>query len=179
MIAAGQLVHRGRLIGRVAADLVLDQLDSAAEPLAPGESYLALLTAGPTGITVTKSHRASVPARPSAPSWAPVLTVLEVLYQDTGNSEIAATSLEDLRLVDRYQADPGPGLQLRLHPGRAIAGGALRVHSTPTTLLLPPNATTALWQRASGAWELAASSEGPPETTALGPLWLATTDAPA
>ena len=43
--------------------------------------------------------------------------------------------------------------------------------------MLPPNATTALWQRASGAWELAAPTAPPPETAPLGPLWLATTDA--
>src|SRR6185369_2846267 len=76
---------------------------------------------------------------------------------------------------DRYQAEPGTGLHLRLHPGRAIAGGTLRAHSTLTNLLLPPNATTYLWQRASGAWGLGTPT--PPETTALGPLWLITTDA--
>jgi hypothetical protein len=44
--------------------------------------------------------------------------------------------------------------------------------------MLPPNATTSLWQHASGAWELAALTDPPPETTAaLGPLWIATTDA--
>jgi hypothetical protein len=45
-----------------------------------------------------------------------------------------------------------------------------------TRLLLPPDATTCLWQRASGAWELTAPSAPPPETTAFGPLWIATTD---
>ena len=44
-----------------------------------GESYLALLTAGPTGITVTKSLRAPAPTRPAPPPWEPVLAVLEVL----------------------------------------------------------------------------------------------------
>jgi hypothetical protein len=43
--------------------------------------------------------------------------------------------------------------------------------------MMPPNATIWLWQRASGAWELAAPTGPPPETTALGPLWIATTDA--
>jgi hypothetical protein len=58
-----------------------------------------------------------------------------------------------------------------------LFGCTLRYHSTPTDLILPPNATTTLWQRASGAWELAASTDPPPESTALGPLWIATTDA--
>jgi hypothetical protein len=175
-IAAGQLIHRGCLVGRVATTLTLDPQDAAGEPLSPGQSYLALLTAGPTGVTLTKSRRGSAPARPAPPPWEPPLAAVAVRHEASA-SEIGPTDIEDLRIFDRYHAEPGAGLQLRVHAGRAIAGGTLRYHSTPTDLILPPNATTALWQRASGAWELAASTEPPPETTALGPLWLATTDA--
>jgi hypothetical protein len=39
--AAVHLIHRGRLIGHVGTDLTLDQLDSASDPLAPGQSYRA------------------------------------------------------------------------------------------------------------------------------------------
>jgi len=86
-------------------------------------------------------------------------------------------AVEKLARRLKRQAEPGSGLHLRVHPGRAIAGGTLRYHSAPTNLLLPPHATTCLWQRASGAWELTASTDPPPETTAFGPLWIATTDA--
>ncbi len=175
-VTAGQLVHRGRLIGLVAADVVLDQLDAAGEPLAAGEAYLAVLTAGPTGLTVTKGRRGNDPARPAPPPWEPPLARITV-RQQTAASEIEPTDIEDLRLFDRYWAEPGTGLHLRIHAGRAIAGGTLRYHSSLTNLLLPPNATTCLWQRASGAWDLAAPTDPPPETTALGPLWIVTTDA--
>jgi hypothetical protein len=175
-VAAGQLVHRGRLVGLVAGAVQLDQLDGAAEALAPGQLYVAVLSAGPTGITVTKGRRGSAPAHPAPPPWEPPIAAVAVRHE-AGASEIGSTDIEDLRVFDRYHAEPGAGLQLRVHAGRAIAGGTLRYHSTPTDLMLPPNATTALWQRASGAWELAAPTDPPPETTALGPLWIATTDA--
>jgi hypothetical protein len=67
----------------------------------------------------------------------------------------------DLRVFDRYHTEPGAGLQLQIHAGGAIASGTLRYHSTPTTLMLPPSATTTLWQRASGARELAALADHP------------------
>jgi len=175
-VAAGQLVHRGRLVGLVAAAVQFDQLDGAAEALAPGQLYMAVLSAGPTGITVTKGRRGSAPPRPAPPPWEPPIAAVAVRHE-AGASEIGPTDIEDLRVFDRYHAEPGAGLQLRVHAGRAIAGGTLRYHSTPTDLILPPNATSALWQRASGAWELAAPADPPPETTALGPIWLATTDA--
>jgi hypothetical protein len=116
--------------------------------------------------------------RPAPPPWEPPIALVTVRHQATA-SEIDPTDIEDLRLFDRYWAEPGAGLHLRIHPGRAIASGTLRYHSASTNLLLPPNATTHLWQRASGAWELAAPTDPPPETTALGPLWIATTDADA
>ena len=176
-IAAGHLIYRGDLLGQIATTLALSQEDATATPLAPGTSYLAVLSIGPNGLTITKGQQAPVPVRPSAPPWEPVLAVLAVLYQPSGITEIEPIHLTDLRTFDRYQAEPGTGLHLRLHPGRAIAAGTLRHHSTVTDLLLPPNTTTHLWQRATGAWELAAPTAPPPETTALGPLWIATTDA--
>ena len=175
-VAGGQLVHRGRLVGLVASAVQLDQLDGAAEALAPGQLYFALLSAGPTGISVTRGRRSSAPARPAPPPWEPPLAAVAVRHE-AGASEINPTDIEDLRVFDRYHAEPGAGLQLRVHAGRAIAGGTLRYHSALTTLMLPPSATSSLWQRASGAWELAPVPAPPPETTALGPLWIATTDA--
>jgi hypothetical protein len=175
-VAAGQLVHRGRLVGLVAAAVQLDQLDGAAEALAPGQLYMAVLSAGATGITVTKGRRGSAPALPAPPSWEPPIAAVAVRHE-AGASEINPTDIEDLRVFDRYPAEPGTGLQLRVHAGRAIASGTLRYHSTPTDLILPPNATSALWQRASGAWEVTAATDPTPETTALGPLWIVTTDA--
>jgi len=175
-ITAGHVIYRGRLIGLVGADILLDQQDAADAPLEPGQLYQALLTAGPTGYTLTKGLKGTTPTAPAPPPWEPPIALLTIHHQPT-ITEIAPADIEDRRLFDRYQAEPGTGLHLRLHPGQAIAGGTLRRHSTLTNLLLPPNATTYLWQRASGAWELSAPTDPPPETTALGPLWIAITDA--
>ncbi len=178
-IAAGHVIHRGRLRGHVGIDITLDQQDAASAPLEPGQLYQALLTAGANGFSVTKGPRGTVPVRPAPPPWEPSIALVTVRHQATASSEIDPTDIEDLRLFDRYWAEPGAGLHLHVHPGRAIAGGTLRYHSAPTNLLLPPNATICLWQRASGAWELTAFADPAPETTALGPLWIATTDADA
>jgi hypothetical protein len=175
-IAAGHVIHRGRLRGHVGTDIPLDQLDVDGALLEPGQLYQALLTAGDNGFTVTKGPRGTAPSRPAPPPWEPSIALVTVRHQATA-SEIDPTNIEDLRLFDRYLAEPGTGLHLRVHPGRANAGGTLRYHSAPTDLLLPPDATTCLWQRASGAWELTAPTDPPPETTALGPIWIATTDA--
>jgi len=174
-IAAGHVIHRGRLRGHVGMDITLDQQDAAGVPLEPGQLYQALLTAGANGFTVTKGPRGNVPSRPAPPPWESPIVLVTVRHQATA-SEIDPTDIEDLRLFDRYWAEPGTGLHLRVHPGRTIASGTLRYHSAPTDLLLPPNAMTCLWQRASGTWELTALSDPPPETTAFGPLWTATTD---
>jgi hypothetical protein len=174
-IAAGHVIHRGRLRGHVGTDIILDQQDATDAFLEPGQLYQALLTVGANGFTVTKGPRGTGPSRPVPPPWEPSLALVTVRHQATA-SEIDPTDIEDLRLFDRYWAEPGTGLHLRIHPGRAIAGGTLRYHSAPTDLLLPPDAITCLWQRASGAWELTALADPPPETTALGPLWIATTD---
>jgi hypothetical protein len=153
---------------------------TAARPVglvaAGGQLYLAVLSAGATGITLVKGRRGSAPERPAPPPWESPLAAVAV-RPEAGASEIGPTGIEDRRVFDRYHAEPGAGLQLRVHAGRAIAGGTLRYHSSPTSLILLANATTALWQRASGAGELAAASDPPPETTALGPIWLATTTA--
>jgi hypothetical protein len=175
-IAAGHVIHRGRLYGYVGTDIQLDQQDAAGAPLEPGQLYQALLTAGANGFTVTKGPRGTVTSRPEPPPWEPSVALVTIRHQATA-SEIDPTDIEDLRLFDRYWAQPGTDLYLRIHPGRSIAGGTLRYHSAPTLLLLPPNATIYLWQRASGAWELTTLADPPPETTALGPLWIATTTA--
>jgi hypothetical protein len=174
-VAAGQVVYRGRLLGQVGTTVTLDQLDGGGEPLEPGQLFRATLSAGPAGLTATKSLRGVDPTRPAPPPWEPALAAITVRHQAEA-SEIEPTDIEDLRIFDRYHAEPGPGLQLRIHAGRAIAGGTLRYHSTPTTLQLPSNATTHLYQRANGAWELTPATAPPPETTVLGPLWIATTD---
>jgi hypothetical protein len=176
-VGPGQVVHRGRLAGLVPDALELDQADGDAEALAAGQAYQAVLSAGAAGITVTKGLRASSPARPAPPALETPIAAVTVRYQAGGTTEVEGTDIVDLRVFDRYFAEPGAGLQLRVHAGRAIAGGTLRYHSAPTALALPASATRELWQRASGAWELVEPGDPPPETTALGPLWIVTTDA--
>jgi hypothetical protein len=173
-VAAGHCVCRGRLYGQVAATLPLDQADAAAEALEAGQAYLAIVSAGAAGLTITKGARGAVPVRPAPPVWDIPLAVVEVRYQAGGTTIVEATDLTDLLVYDRYLVQPGAGLELRLHAGQAIGGGTLRHHGTRQALPLPASATRFLWQRANGAPELTAGD--PPETTALGPWWRVTTD---
>ncbi len=173
-IAAGHYLHRGRLYGQVAVALSLDQTDTAAEALGAGEAYRAVVSAGASGLTITKGARAVAPLRPATPVWEVPLADLEVHYQSGGTSVIGVTDLTDLLVYDRYVALAGTGLELRLHAGRAVGGGTLRHHSAIQALALPATATRYLWQRSNGAPEL---TEGdPPESTALGPWWKIATD---
>jgi hypothetical protein len=176
-VAPGLYVHQGRLRGLVAPPVTLDQTDSAAAALAAGQSYWAVLSAGAAGLTVTKGLRAAVPTKPAPPAGELPLAAVQV-HQTGGASSIAAADVVDLVVYDRHWAEPGTGLQLRVHAGQAVGGGTWRTWSTPVALALPASATRWLWQRASGAWELTAT-DVPPETTALGPLWRVTTDAGA
>jgi hypothetical protein len=177
-ISPGRFVLRGRLRGQVTTAVTLDVNDGAGEPLAAGEAYWAVLSAGGAGVTVTKGLRATVPERPAPPAWEPPLAAVQV--RETGGSpEIEATDVEDLTVYDRHAAEAGTGLQLRVHPGQTVGGGTWRFHSVPVFLALPASATRWLWQRTSGAWELTDDSAAAPETTALGPLWQITTDTDA
>jgi len=172
-VAAGHYVHRGRLLGVVTTALTLDQADAAAEALEAGEAYIAVVSAGAAGLTLTKGSRAIAPRRPATPAWEVSLAAVEVRYS-AGDTVVEGTDLTDLLVYDRYFAEPGTGLELRLHAGQAVGGGTLRYHSTIQTVAVAASSTRYLWQRASGAAELTAGD--PPETTALGPWWKVTTD---
>jgi hypothetical protein len=173
-IAAGHYVHRGRLRGVVATAVPLDQADVAVEALEAGEAYRCVVSAGAGGLTVTKGARAAAPAQPAAPVGEVSLAAAEVRYQSGGTTVVEVTDLTDLLIYDRYAAVPGAGLELRLHAGQAIGGGTLRHHGVIQALAVPASSTRSLWQRANGAPELTAGD--PPESTAIGPWWILTTD---
>ncbi|MCP4658571.1 MAG: hypothetical protein GY856_24435 [bacterium] len=68
---------------------------------------------------------------------------------------------------------PGTGIEVRVHPGTAIAGGTWRVWSRVASVPVSPATTETIWQLASGLYEVGST---PPESSAL-PLWEVETDA--
>lgn len=186
-VAGGAGIVRGELVTLLAADVALDQLDSAAEALALGEAYWATLslTSLPSlpslgSLTLTKGLKALSPSPPAAPAGEALIEQILVRYQ-TGSSVIAPEDVAGRLTYGRYLATPGDGLQVIVHAGQAVAGGTWRYHSARQALALEASATSYLWQLASGELALTQTPEPPTpaDTTALGPLWEIDTDVAA
>jgi hypothetical protein len=173
-VAAAAWVHLGEAHSKVASSHTLSQQDAAAASLASGQSYLAVLSLGTSGVVVTKGAKAPAPVRPATPAGHIELAVVAVQYGASG-SVIEGADITPTAIYDRHYAEPGTGLELRVHGGRAVGGGTYRYHSQVQELALPSSATRYLWQLASGAWELTATTAAP-QASALGPLWAITTD---
>lgn len=174
-VAAGLWLWQGAKYGKITTDHQLNQNDGAAAALASGESYYAALSIDATGVVVTKGTKAAAPTKPS-PSSGRLLAYVTVDYQAGGTSVIGAGDIEDARAFDRYFVEIGTGRQLRIHSGRAIAGGTHRYADGEQLVDLDPSDTFYLWQLATGRFDVT-TDETPPETTALGPLAEADTDA--
>jgi len=175
-IGAREYLWRGELRGAVAADVELDQVDGNAEALAAGEAYWAVLTEGAGGVNVTKGTRAAEPAKPTHPAGELLLSYVPVDYQSSGTSIVEAEDLDGERPYDRHLALPGTGLELRVHPGQAIAGGTWRGWSRIASVPLEASDVQWLWQMPDGLYEVT-TEESSPSDGALGPLWEVETDA--
>lgn len=173
--AAADWEHAGARLAKIVSDHPLDQDDGALATLAAGESYLALLTLGPSGITVTKGLKGAAPASPAAPAGEPALARVTVHYQAGGTSVIDPADIEDLRLFDRFAAVAGAGFDLVLHSGQAIGGHTHRYQSGTQQIELAASDTFYVYQLESGLWA-AETAEARPTTGALGPWYEVDTD---
>lgn len=175
-VAAIQYVYKGLLYGFTKSDHTLNQNDSAAAALGVGESYIAVGTANASGPHYTKGVKGTSPVAPTPPAGELLLEKPYVTVQyDAGGGAIDAADITGAGLYDRYYAEAGSGLQLKIHKGRAIGGGTERYASNPQLVALAASDTFYLYQLASGLWEYALT-ETPPETTATGPWWEVDTD---
>lgn len=177
-VAAADWERAGVRLGKIVTDHTLNQNDGAVAALATGESYLALLTLGASGVTVTKGLKGASPASPAAPAGEPLLARVTVDFDAGGTSVIGADDVEDLRLFDRFAAVAGAGLNLVLHSGQALGGYTHRYQSGKQEVALSPSDTFYLYQLESGLWA-AATVEERPTTGSLGPWWEADTDGSA
>ena len=173
-VAAGVYLYAGRIYGRIASDHALNQQDVASAALTTGQSYYAALTLSGSGVTVTKGTKATSPTKPTLPAGN-FLTYVKVRYQAGGTSEILSSDLEGTLLYDRYLCVAGSGLQVKIHPGRALGGSTVRFSSSEQLVSVVASDTSYLWQLASGLWE-PTLDETQPESTATGPWWEVTTD---
>lgn len=171
-LAAVQWLHQGALHAQIQQDIQLDQADGDAAALAPGESYLAAITLGSGTHTVTKGSKDAAPTEPTPPAGEPVVRTVQVHYDAGGTSVITAGDLSGTTLYDRLAAEVD-GLDVAIHPGRALGGGTYRwQEGSRTTLTVTDDATTWIWQTAAGLLEVTATAV-PTEDTAL-PLYRAT-----
>lgn len=175
-VAAGQHLHHGRLLSRVAEEVELDQNDAAAVALAAGQAYWAAISLGPAGAVATKGAAAVDPLRPAAPAGHALAAYVRVAYGATG-SEIAPEDVDDTVLVyDRFELTVGAGLQVFLHGGQALGGGTWRFQTGKRPLAVEPSSTNYVWQLASGLPEITTAPE-PPEGAGVLALWEVDTDA--
>lgn len=176
------VVHAGALLwqwlgdhkGKITTDHTLNQNDGAAAALVATQSYIAVLTAGASGVTVTKGLKAVSPTKPTPPAGEEPLAYVTVAYQ-AGASVIDAADIEDARVFDRYLIVAGSGLSLNVHRGQALGGGTWRYSSVVQPVALPAASTRYLWQLDSGLFTVTAT-EVPPSDSALGPWATAVTD---
>jgi hypothetical protein len=174
-VAGGVAVVRGEMKTALAADVTLDQNAAAAAALSVGEAYLAAISIGSAGLTVTKGLKGTSPAAPPAPAGEALIDQVLVGYQ-AGPSVIEASDVAGVRTYGRYFVEAGAGLQAIVHAGQAIAGGTWRYWSARQTIALEASSTNHLWQLSNGELDVTPTPE-PPETTALGPLAEIDTDA--
>lgn len=176
--AAADWERAGVRLAKIVSDHQLNQNDSAVAALASGESYLALLTLGASGVTVTKGLKGSAPASPAAPAGEPLLARVTVQYQAGGTSVIGPEDVEDLRVFERFACIAGAGFNVELHSGQSLGGGTHRFQNGIQEVALSASDTFYLYQLESGLWA-AATSETPPTTGALGPWFEVDTDGSA
>lgn len=177
-VAAAEWERAGVLHGKIVSDHQLNQNDGAVAALTTGQSYLALLSLGTTGVTVTKGLKGAAPVRPAAPAGEPLLAEVEVTYQAGGTSVIATGDITDLRTFERFLCVAGAGFNVEIHSGQSIGGGTHRFQNGIQEVALSASDTFYLYQLESGLWA-AATSETPPTTGALGPWFEVDTDGSA
>jgi|GEM_PF-5028810 len=160
-----------------ATTVVLDNLDTNADPLAVGEEYIALLSAAPDGtVTVTKGTKGAAPldesARPALPTGE--LSAFWVSRDDTG--AVAITAAYQLG----FFAATTSSTTVHLGSGSALLDGRGPVRRAGQDAGLPPNATSIVHQLPLGGHAVTDATLPDPAPTANPgalALYQATTDA--
>lgn len=170
--AAGFWVHNGTLYGDVARDWAFNNLDSAAAALASGESYIVIHSRGAGVTNNTKGAKGTTPTAPTMPTGDVYVDTITVQYQVGGTPVIETADLAGDTVYDRYTATAA-GLDVILSAGQAQGGSTHRYSHGELTVPVTDDATSYVWQLASGLPDADASATAAPEDTALGPWWKA------
>lgn len=143
-------VHLGLRHEEAGGDVALDQTDGDAATLSTGEEYIALLSAGASGITTTKGSKATAgtAVAPSYPAGELPLAVVRVPY----GGAIATYTL--VALSGRCLVADAGGLEVTIQPGRVSLPGWLVTPRAVQTLTLPDDATSVVRMGATGAVSL-------------------------
>jgi len=173
-VLARHWIRRGVPFGATKASLELDQ-EAADGTLGAGQHYYATIsqTSPASTPTLTKGNRDAI-APPAPPAGEIVLANVRVDYNAVA-SEIDETAIVDRRLLDRFNAEPGTGLELLVHPGQAWAGSTYRVSRSIDAVPLVAESESWIYLLESGLFDASASFI-PPNDAAVGPLWRVVTD---
>ncbi len=169
-VAPGLVAIAGGLAGFITGDVQLDQDDAAAAALAPGESYKAVITRGPSGATATKGAKGALPVQPAAPSGEAFLAVVTVHYQAGGTSEIEAADIDTSAAARlRFQAIAGSGPEVLISSGQMIAGETWRFRDGWTPVPVEDDDTSYIWVLTSGLLDATLTPDPPEEWAEL--IW--------
>lgn len=154
-------VHAGIFRYAFGADVTLNQDDGSSVTLGSGEEYVAVLSAGSSGITTTKGDLATAGSAltPAYPAGELPLAVVRVPY---GGVIVTSTLLA---VSGRCLVTDAGGLIVTVQPGRAVSPGMLAAPATVQTLTLADNSTVYVYLSESGVAGSAAAPTGIPLAT--------------
>lgn len=143
-------VHDGIRHELAGGAVALSQDDGSAVTLSATEEYVAVLSAGASGITTTKGSLATAgtATAPAFPAGELPIAVVRVPY----GGVIATSTL--VAVSGRCAVADAGGLDVTVQPGRVSVPGWLATPRTVQTLTLPDDATSTVRMAASGAVSL-------------------------
>lgn len=181
-VEPGMALFQGLPLGFAGTSETLNQQDGAGEPLTPGQHFWAGIFLSPASPGPGASHRVEKgprgadPPKPTPTPGEVLAGYAQILHQPGGTTVLESQHLS-LPAWARHRAIPGTGLQITLSAGEVLGPSSWRFWHRPTTIPLPDEATTWLWQLQNGGFTTTPAGDPPPKPTALGPLWQATTTA--
>jgi hypothetical protein len=140
-VASLWYVYDGRPWYQVQQTVTLNQTDGAAAALTVGTAYIATISQAASAgvVTVTKGTKSAAPTKPNVPSGELLLGYVTVVYQGGGTSIINTANIDCSTVVfGEYYVTPATGLNVYIHPGRAITTvDTLTLSSVKSTLAVP------------------------------------------
>lgn len=147
-------------------DIPFSANDVNSDTLAAGESYIAAISAGVGGFSVTKGVKDTTPDRPSPPGDEILLAWITISY--TGSTPIIQTSdIDQAFTYGRYRpVAPATGLSVEIHAGEAIIADFGQVRQNKSSVALAASSLNRVWLEWTGVLTVT-TSDVPPTAGAV------------